>query len=117
MMAATRWCWALVVAVLLVATARGEASDAKIAKARIEDVEVKYIPGRSPKIMFFTAEDVKVETVDLAPLQRDEAEKLLTDRGFLRLAIQFKQLVYLSHASLRSSGPRKAKIDSKQKGI
>lgn len=47
-----------------------------------ENVEVQFIGGRSPELYFFDKDDNKIETIDLTPLSRDDAEQLLIDRGF-----------------------------------
>lgn len=45
-----------------------------------------WLAGRKPVIHFYDANDVKIETVELSPLNNDQCLELLTSRGFKRKA-------------------------------
>jgi len=47
-----------------------------------EGVEVKYIGGRSPDILFLDEDAAVVEKISLTPFTTEECIALLTDRGF-----------------------------------
>jgi len=48
------------------------------------NVEFKPIPGHNPDLVLVNAEDDEVERIDLAPLNRDECNKLLLRKGFYK---------------------------------
>ena len=51
---------------------------------KLDRVDVKYIPGLSPRIVFFNDEE-RAEVVDIAKMTTEDIVQLCLDRGFAYL--------------------------------